>query len=522
MTIAPPTLALAVAISVCSAAAPPPAERALPVFDAAPAAAVLKHWRPQYGSARARIDAPAPDGRPALTFPANFAKPGDRACWDWFGALDLSKAGRIRFDLFTSNRGVTGVIGIYFGTPTGWYARFLRAGPDGAWTPVAVDLADFKTEGKPGGWDRVDRFRFSVWAAAPGKALYRLRNLRTAPKDPAENRLLNGSFEIHGGGMPYAWGSGHWGIGRMPWAANMALWRRHWHLDPGTARDGTTSLRIDNAPDLPRLEAWSVWFSLPATPKTWTASVWLKADRDGLPVRIQCGKGGTFIRAGRSWRQAAFHLPPGKRLRLHIAPQAAGTLWIDAAQVQACPRPTPEFHPAFDDPAIAAREAAVDWSPPRRTPEIARGRRIRGPTRPATVRIDRYGRFLVNGKPYLQHSLGLEFIADPAILDFVARSGFKDVCIQVHPGISTAQLRSWFDRCARAGLRLIPWLDGRIPLETFQNHIRVLKNHPALLCWYVYDEPSGAKFAAAEKRLALARKLDPHHPAYINYLGSHL
>ena len=45
-------------------------------------------------------------------------------------------------------------------------------------------------------------------------------------------------------------------------------------------------------------------------------------------------------------------------------------------------------------------------------------------------------RFLVDGKPYIQHSLGLEFISDLDILDFVAESGFRETCIQVRPSVS--------------------------------------------------------------------------------------
>ncbi len=511
---------LAAAVAALSAGAVPPGDP-LPVFNAARPEAVRDRWRPEFGSRAVRIESPAP-GQGCLTFPATFAKPGDRVCWDWHGRLDLSKVGRITFEMLTSNRRVTGTVGVYFGTPHGWYARFIGPGPAGTWKRVVLSPADFSTEGEPGGWDKVDRFRFSVWSSGAGQALYRLRDMRAAPWDPAENRIKNGSFEIDGGGMPYAWGSGHWGVGHMPWAVDMDLWRRRWRLDTTVARDGRTSLRIVNKPDFPLLKVQSVWFTPPKKPATWTVSAWLKADRDGLPATLSCGKGSASVEVGQTWQQASIRVPRAPRLNVVIAPQAAGTLWVDAVQVQACEKPTPEFHPSFADETIAAREALVDWSPPRRTPEIAAGRSIAGPTRPARVRIDAHGRFLVGGKPYVQHSLGLEFVSDPGILDFAAQSGFKDVCIQIRPGLTTAQLKAIFDRCAKVGLRLIPWLDGRIPLETFRRHISTLKDHPALLCWYVYDEPSGAKFAESEARLELARRLDPAHPAFINYLGNRL
>jgi len=58
-------------------------------------------------------------------------------------------------------------------------------------------------------------------------------------------------------------------------------------------------------------------------------------------------------------------------------------LWIDAVQVQACPEATAEFHAAFRDEGIAARERLVDWSPPERTIAVAKGRSITGPTKKA-------------------------------------------------------------------------------------------------------------------------------------------
>jgi len=138
------------------------------------------------------------------------------------------------------------------------------------------------------------------------------------------------------------------------------------------------------------------------------------------------------------------------------------------------------------------------------------------------VGIDVNGRFLVGGQPYLMHSLGLEFISDPKMLDVVAEAGFPDVCIEVRASITTEELQSWFDRCTALGLRVIPWLDGNIPLDRFRQHITTLRDHPALLCWYVFDEPSGERFAEAEARLKLAHELDPNHPALINYLGDKL
>jgi hypothetical protein len=205
-----------------------------------------------------------------------------------------------------------------------------------------------------------------------------------------------------------------------------------------------------------------------------------------------------------------------------VAPKAPGKLWLDAVQFQAGSQATAEFHPAFEDEALALREAAVDWSPPRRTAAIAAGRTTVGPVKAASVAIDGQGRFLLDGQPYLQHSFGLEFVSDAGVLDAVAQYGFRDVCIQIREYLTTPQLQAIFDRCGAAGLRVIPWLDGRMSREQFTSHITALRQHPVLLCWYVYDEPSGDRFAEADARVRLAKELDPAHPAFVNYLSNRL
>ena len=503
------------------AATAPGACQPLAAFSYPDAQTAQEHWQPQFGSKPVRVEK-LEDGTTCLAMDAEFAGPQARACWDWTADLDMSQAGRIAFDVSADSGRLVGTIGIYFGTENGWYARFWGNLPE-TWTKRTFQLDSFGTEGNPDGWDKVKAFRFSVWSTGAGKATFRLRNLHALPRDPGENLLKNGSFEIPGIGIPYGWGSGHWGVGHMPWAANMDLWRERWRLDNTVAKHGAASLCIANTADLPLLEARSVWFTPPKNVESCVVSAWLRSDQDALPVVLRCGAKSARLNVGREWTQAAVRqVPRGRRLIVVIAPEAPGKLWIDAVQVQALPEPTEEFHPAFNDEAIAAREGLVDWSPPRRTEDIAAGRSISGPVQRARAEVDAHGRFLLNGRPYIQHSLGLEFISDLDILNSVAKSGFRDVCIQVHVGVTTQRLGDIFDRCAQVGLRVIPWLDGRMSREHFSEHIETLKNHPALLCWYVYDEPSGERFAEADARYGLARRLDPAHPALINYLSNKL
>lgn len=323
--------------------------------------------------------------------------------------------------------------------------------------------------------------------------------------------------------MPYGWGSGHWGIGWMPWAAAMDLWRERYSVDGNVAYDGRRSLRIANTDDMRMIRAVSAWTNPPASAETLVLSAWLLADREGLPVTLSCGELKTQVLVGTDWTQASLPgIPRQGSMSVAIAPGGAGTLWIDAVQLQGLDAPTESFHAAWTDAGTSLREAQVDWTPPARTADVAAGRTTTGPVAAATARIDEHGRFLLGEKPYLQHSLGLEFVDDLDILNFAAASGFREVCIQVRETVSTDRLTEIFDRCGEVGLRIIPWLDGRMTREQFAEHIRTLRAHPALLCWYVYDEPSGDRFAEADARYRLARELDPDHPALINYLGSKL
>jgi len=494
----------------------------LPGFDYPDTETARQHWQPQFGSLPVRV-VELDDATTAIALDADFKGEKDRACWDLVLPMDLSAAGRISFEVRAINGGVGGNIGLYFGTPTGWHARFWWGGLPDAWTQQVFRLDSFGKEDEPGGWSTIQRFRFSVWSTGAGKATFLLRKLEALPEDPAEVYLRNGSFEILSGGLPYAWGSGHWGVGHLPWATNMDLWRERFSVDQTQAHDGQRSLRIHNTQDLPLLSASSAWISAPRSAETLVLSAWMKSDVAALPVTLSCGGKSVQVEVGAEWMQASLPaVPRADQMTVVISPKAPGTLWIDAVQLQNLDAATPEFHAAFADADIARREQSVDWSPPRRTPQIAAGRTVTGPVKPATVTIDEHGRVLLDGEPYVQHSLGLEFISDLAILDFVAQSGFRDVCIQIRETVTTEQLAGICDRCAQVGLRVIPWLDGRMTRERFTEHIGTLRDHPALLCWYVYDEPSGERFAEADARYHLARELDPNHPALINYLGSKL
>jgi hypothetical protein len=292
---------LTVVLTIVMGAAAAGQDTALEAFSYATDAEAQAHWSPQFGSMPARV-VTLEDGSTCLAFDAEFEQEGDRACWDWHAPIDLSDVGRMSFEISATQPAMAKTFGIYFGTEGGWYSDMWYQMTPESWSKEVFLLSEFGTEDAPAGWDNVTKFRFSMWGAKPGKVTYFLRDMRIIPADPGENLIKNGSFEIPGKEVPYGWGSGHWGVGDMPWAGDMDLWRRHWRLDHRRAKHGKASLRIDNTPDLPLLKARSLWKPLPKE-GTYVVSAWLKADRNDLPVVIRFAGSETRSTVGKEWER---------------------------------------------------------------------------------------------------------------------------------------------------------------------------------------------------------------------------
>lgn len=115
-------------------------------------------WRPGTESPPATA---LPDG---IRFPARFSTGQDRFYWDRDLALDLSNAHGVelayRIEHPEAFRGVT----LYARSGTGWYAAALPADRPGR-HQIRVPLDRFSAEASPLGWNRIDRLRWSPWAA---------------------------------------------------------------------------------------------------------------------------------------------------------------------------------------------------------------------------------------------------------------------------------------------------------------------------------------------------------------------
>lgn len=157
---------------------------------------------------------------------------------------------------------------------------------------------------------------------------------------------------------------------------------------------------------------------------------------------------------------------------------------------------------------------------------------------PIQVRMHRVNRSLwVNGKPLLVYAQGLHGGNREWWLDDIAAHGFNAIIPGCGAWRSDAdadaeepRLRAYLDAAWRRGLYSVLWIHpGGGPYPALRDGvvrtIRRLKDHPAILCWYLVDEPEGW-WASQEggkteadlvDLLRAAREADPYRPAHINW-----
>jgi len=96
--------------------------------------------------------------------------------------------------------------------------------------------------------------------------------------------------------------------------------------------------------------------------------------------------------------------------------------------------------------------------------------------------------------------------------------------------------KAYMDRCAQLGIKVqygVNSLVGsghngdkglnksqQVKLEILKNEVLAFKDHPALLSWYINDEPDGQGRppAVLEEAYQLIRRLDPYHPVSIVFM----
>jgi hypothetical protein len=123
----------------------------------------------------------------------------------------------------------------------------------------------------------------------------------------------------------------------------------------------------------------------------------------------------------------------------------------------------------------------------------------------ATVGFDEAGMTVVNGKPFFPIGI-FSYSLDAATVAEIKRESFNAVCL-----LTEHHRPDQLDWLTKAGLMAV------CPPE--EKWIQAGTNHPALLAWYLSDEPEGHGHTPAslhEKYLQLKAR-DPHHPIALDH-----
>lgn len=153
------------------------------------------------------------------------------------------------------------------------------------------------------------------------------------------------------------------------------------------------------------------------------------------------------------------------------------------------------------------------------------------------VKINRFNRsLLVNGQPFLAYAQGIHGMRGGWWLDDIAAHGFNSIVANFGAYQSDAELkaaepkvREFLDACLKRNLRVIVWLSpgsGAYPpmREAVVRTIRAFRDHPAILVWYLVDEPGGWWQGTADRKegdladlYQAALEADPYRPSQINW-----
>lgn len=132
---------------------------------------------------------------------------------------------------------------------------------------------------------------------------------------------------------------------------------------------------------------------------------------------------------------------------------------------------------------------------------------------PPAVVIDEGLRLIVDSKPFFP--LGMYHVGE-ADLPAVAALGINTV---QGWGGDLDRARRFLDAAQALGLKVLLEMGGLVT-ETVDEgaikaHVAAFAQHPALLAWYVRDEPGPDLHSAVHQAAELFRVLDPRHPTYM-------
>ena len=141
--------------------------------------------------------------------------------------------------------------------------------------------------------------------------------------------------------------------------------------------------------------------------------------------------------------------------------------------------------------------------------------------------LDRKGRLLIDGKPFFAWGF---MGASPD--ERMTKAGFNTIHTYIAYYIHRDRdMPGWLDKCHSLGLKVVMYpYPGEIGLhicrdkkrfkdrtmERIADLVRLYKHHPAVLGWYLCDEPRGIVHRKEMERVRdVVAKEDPHHPCVV-------
>jgi hypothetical protein len=143
------------------------------------------------------------------------------------------------------------------------------------------------------------------------------------------------------------------------------------------------------------------------------------------------------------------------------------------------------------------------------------------PPKPNEVKIDYESRgLIVDGLPCFPFGFYCIFPGN-VVAGTEAPHGFNMIAAYQNANRDPTQIRAYFDRCARVGMKVhydIRTIAQAEPSpakwEALKREVEMLRDHPALLAWYLCDEPDGQGIPPARlvEAYNFIKDLDPYHP----------
>ncbi len=164
------------------------------------------------------------------------------------------------------------------------------------------------------------------------------------------------------------------------------------------------------------------------------------------------------------------------------------------------------------------------------------------PHRPNAVKIDRLsGGLIVDDLPFFPFGFYCYSPVQPTLAEEEVVRGFNMMSpYQSNNPDGLAERRAYMDRCAELGMKVHYQLlsvaggggvssgGARSPEAEQKNRwlrseVEAFRDHPALLAWYISDEPTGNNMPpdTLAETYRVVRELDPYHPISIVFMAPH-